>query len=87
MEILFSIYNYIFLNKKTHDFGRLRVCMLLRMVGRFSCCALQAVWTTEMRETLEGLAYDSNESVRNVCIYYIHENVYDANYLIKNFNF
>lgn len=42
------------------------MCMLLRMAGRFSCYALQNVWTTDMKETLEALAYDSNESVRNV---------------------
>lgn len=42
------------------------MCMLLRMTGRFSCYALQNVWTIDMKETLEALAYDSNEVVRNV---------------------
>lgn len=43
--------------------------MLLRMVGRFSCCSLQTVWSSEMKETLHNmLTGDSNEWVRNVSI-------------------
>lgn len=39
--------------------------MLLRLLGRFSCCALQNNWSNSLREVLETLTCDSNEDVRN----------------------
>lgn len=43
-----------------------QICMLLRIVGRFSCFALQKAWTLEMRQSLESLATDDNDNVRDV---------------------
>lgn len=40
------------------------------MIGRFSCCSLQTVWSSDMRETLHDMAVnDSIEWVRNVSIF------------------
>lgn len=40
--------------------------MLLRIIGRFCCSSLQKAWTVEFKETLEGLADEDNETVRDV---------------------
>lgn len=41
--------------------------MLLRMVGRFSCSSVQKVWSSEMKETLRGIAAkDCSDWVRQV---------------------
>lgn len=45
---------------------RARTCTLLRLFGRFCCRALQQVWGKELRNLLEALALDDDESVRNV---------------------
>lgn len=43
--------------------------MLLRIIGRFCCSSLQKAWTVEFKETLEGLADEDNEIVRDVSNY------------------
>lgn len=48
---------------------RTRMCILLRLIARFSCRTLQLNWDDRLKETLEALAYDSMEAVRNVIIY------------------
>ncbi|KAG4065174.1 hypothetical protein HA402_007571 [Bradysia odoriphaga] len=54
------------LMKHPNNLLRSRMCMLLRMIGRFSCSSLQKVWSSVMRETLHGIATnDSSEWVRN----------------------
>jgi len=58
--------NLILLMKHNDSLQRTRICMLLRLLGRFSCYALQNNWTNEIRDTLEALVYDSNEDVRIV---------------------
>lgn len=47
---------------------RQRWCRMLRMLGRFSCHALQAVWTAEVRAVLERwlAAEGAGEAVRHV---------------------
>lgn len=47
-------------------FNRMRVCSLLRIVGRFSCFALQNAWCAEFQETLEALVEDDDRKVREV---------------------
>lgn len=47
-------------------YDRSRLCMLLRIIGRFSCYALQNVWSKEMKESLEALANDVDENVQQV---------------------
>lgn len=40
--------------------------MLLRIVGRFSCFALQKAWTAELKEALDELATDEDDTVQEV---------------------
>lgn len=40
------------------------MCMLLRIVGRFSCFALQNAWTMELKEALEALTTDNDDTVQ-----------------------
>lgn len=49
-------------------FYRARLCMLLRIIGRFCCSSLQKAWTVDFKETLEGLANEDNETVSGVSI-------------------
>lgn len=51
-----------------------RTCMLLRLLGRFSCYALQRKWNPEMREALGDLVADSDELTRKVSgfLHFIH---------------
>lgn len=42
------------------------MCMLLRIVGRFSCFALQNAWTPQLKEALDALVTDEDETVREV---------------------
>lgn len=42
------------------------MCMLLRIVGRFSCFALQNSWTPELKEALVALATDEDDTVQKV---------------------
>ncbi|XP_053693653.1 serine/threonine-protein kinase fused [Sabethes cyaneus] len=43
---------------------RHRTCMLLRILARFSCLALQKHWTKEIKESLELLLEDHNQQVK-----------------------
>lgn len=45
------------------------MCRMLRMLGRFSCCALQKVWTPAMNVALEALLNDPIEQIRCVSIF------------------
>lgn len=47
---------------------RLRTCMLVRILGRFSCSALQTKWTAELWVALEALLTDTDEQIKKVCI-------------------
>lgn len=58
--------NLISLMKHSNGLLRSRMCMLLRLLGRFSCFSLQSYWSIEMRDTLEELLGDSNDFVRMV---------------------
>lgn len=51
-----------------------RQCMLIRLLGRFSCYALQKKWTMEMREAMESLLTDPDEQTHKVsCDYYLQK--------------
>uniref|UniRef100_A0A1I8P7V8 non-specific serine/threonine protein kinase n=1 Tax=Stomoxys calcitrans TaxID=35570 RepID=A0A1I8P7V8_STOCA len=52
------------LMRSSDDLLRLRICMLMRLLGRYSLRALQAAWTKEVREAIELLAEDDNEEVK-----------------------
>uniref|UniRef100_A0A182IW08 non-specific serine/threonine protein kinase n=1 Tax=Anopheles atroparvus TaxID=41427 RepID=A0A182IW08_ANOAO len=43
---------------------RLRTCMLLRILARFSCLALQNHWTNEINDCLETLLMDDNMDIK-----------------------
>lgn len=40
--------------------------MFLRVIGRYSCSALQNVWTSDIRNALEAMTTDKNAGVREV---------------------
>uniref|UniRef100_A0A182SI56 non-specific serine/threonine protein kinase n=1 Tax=Anopheles maculatus TaxID=74869 RepID=A0A182SI56_9DIPT len=44
--------------------NRLRTCMLLRILARFSCLALQKRWTNEVKDHLKELLFDDNLDVK-----------------------
>lgn len=53
---------------------RTRMCMLLRVIGRFSCVALQNAWTHDFREGLESLLKDESaviQDVRNLLLFVV----------------
>ncbi|XP_049277580.1 serine/threonine-protein kinase fused [Anopheles funestus] len=50
--------------KHNNPFLRLRTCMLLRILARFSCLALQKRWTNEIKVHLEELMMDDNQDVK-----------------------
>ncbi|XP_061398261.1 serine/threonine-protein kinase fused-like [Musca vetustissima] len=52
------------LMQSNNDLLRLRICMLLRLLGRYSLRALQAAWSTDVREAIELLSEDNNEDVK-----------------------
>uniref|UniRef100_A0A182VPZ8 non-specific serine/threonine protein kinase n=1 Tax=Anopheles minimus TaxID=112268 RepID=A0A182VPZ8_9DIPT len=56
--------NLTSLLKHDNTFLRLRTCMLLRILARFSCLALQKHWTNEIKEHLEELLFDDNQEVK-----------------------
>ncbi|XP_043683688.1 serine/threonine-protein kinase fused isoform X1 [Vespula pensylvanica] len=70
----------VVLQSKTHggtieQFGKLlahrqgvlraRTCILIRLLGRFCCRALQQVWGRPLRNLIENLLLDEEENVRN----------------------
>uniref|UniRef100_A0A182NN30 non-specific serine/threonine protein kinase n=1 Tax=Anopheles dirus TaxID=7168 RepID=A0A182NN30_9DIPT len=52
---------------------RLRTCMLLRILARFSCVALQKRWTSEIKDYLDVLLLDKNEEVKKEAKFAIEE--------------
>ncbi|XP_075158948.1 STKc_STK36 domain-containing protein fused [Haematobia irritans] len=50
--------------RSTDDLLRLRICMLMRLLARYSLRALQAAWSKDVREAIEQLAEDDNVEVR-----------------------
>uniref|UniRef100_A0A182QSE8 non-specific serine/threonine protein kinase n=1 Tax=Anopheles farauti TaxID=69004 RepID=A0A182QSE8_9DIPT len=52
---------------------RLRTCMFLRILARFSCLALQKRWTSEIKDYLDVLLLDENEDVKKEAKYAIEE--------------
>ncbi|GAB0095339.1 Serine/threonine-protein kinase fused [Sergentomyia squamirostris] len=51
--------------KHSNNLFRYRTCILLRILGRFSCASLQTKWSELMRDTLEALTNDSDQQVRD----------------------
>ncbi|XP_058065310.1 serine/threonine-protein kinase fused [Anopheles bellator] len=52
---------------------RLRSCMLLRILARFSCLAFQKRWSNELKECLESLCSDENLDVQREAKFGIKE--------------
>uniref|UniRef100_A0A2M4AE33 non-specific serine/threonine protein kinase n=1 Tax=Anopheles triannulatus TaxID=58253 RepID=A0A2M4AE33_9DIPT len=52
---------------------RLRMCMMLRVLARFSCLALQKRWTNALKESLETLCADNNLAVKMEATFVIEE--------------
>ncbi|TMW51226.1 hypothetical protein DOY81_003703 [Sarcophaga bullata] len=50
--------------KHPNDLMKLRMCMLIRLLGRFSLRALQNSWSTAMKQAVENLADDNNLEVK-----------------------
>lgn len=42
------------------------MCMLFRFLGRYSCRTLQTNWNTVLRDSLELLASEHDEKLKNV---------------------
>lgn len=63
--------------RSNDDLLRLRICMLMRLLARYSLRALQAAWSKEVREAIEQLAEDVNEEVKEVMM------IYDEVYFIS----
>lgn len=45
---------------------RARTCIMIRLLGRFCCRALQQVWDKSLKNLIEGLIEDEDEQVRHV---------------------
>lgn len=56
--------------KHPNDLLRLRMCMLIRLLGRFSLRALQNSWSSQVKQAIEDLAEDKNIEVKEVTLYY-----------------
>ncbi|XP_037936338.1 serine/threonine-protein kinase fused [Teleopsis dalmanni] len=52
------------LNNKS-DLLRLRMCMLFRLLVRFSLRGLQNIWSIDIKRAIENLAEDKNSEVKN----------------------
>ncbi|XP_046390467.1 serine/threonine-protein kinase fused [Ischnura elegans] len=52
---------------------RLRCCVLLHLLARFSCHALQAAWSTRLNSDIEALTCDSVEHVRKAAVVAVSE--------------
>lgn len=68
--------SYIEFLRHSNPLLRQRICCFLQLLGRNVPQGLQAIWNLKTRETLEALAYDSIDSVRNV---------YSIKYVFTNF--
>ncbi|XP_049533950.1 serine/threonine-protein kinase fused [Anopheles darlingi] len=65
--------NIIALLQYSDSILRLRTCMMLRVLARFSCLALQKRWTNALKETLETLCADDNIAVKMEATFAIEE--------------
>lgn len=52
--------------RHSNNLLKYRTCMLLRLLGRFSCYTLQTRWTQEMGVAMETLLTDPDEQTRKV---------------------
>ena len=69
-KIIFSAkVDFLKLLKHPSDLMKLRMCMLMRLLGRFSLRALQNSWSTAMKQAVEDLADDNNLEVKEVGIH------------------
>lgn len=50
-----------------NDLVKTRICMFLLVLGRYCTFALQNVWTSEWKESLESLRTCKDADVRKVC--------------------
>lgn len=57
---------FVSMLKHSHSLLRERTCYFLMYLCYNSLETLEVLWTSDIRETLEDLVYDSIESVRNV---------------------
>lgn len=73
------------LSNDSSPLNRSRTCMLLRIIGRYSCVALQSAWTSDIRCALEALSNDKDSIVRDVSE--TQSSKIDSNYLSKKFFF
>lgn len=64
--IFSSKLNLLALFSNSDDLLRMRMCMLFRLLARFSLRGLQSVWCTELKKAIERLADDDNLEVREV---------------------
>ncbi|XP_055372563.1 serine/threonine-protein kinase fused [Condylostylus longicornis] len=65
--------NLIALMRNADDLIRLRLCMLFRLLVRFSLRGLQNIWSTEFKETIESLIYDPSDEVREEAEFVVEE--------------
>ncbi|XP_055909302.1 serine/threonine-protein kinase fused [Eupeodes corollae] len=64
-KIIFSTkLDLINLIKQEDQLLRIRLCMLFRLLSRFSLRGLQNIWSSEVRRTIESFIDDKNEEVR-----------------------
>ncbi|XP_071450812.1 serine/threonine-protein kinase fused [Hetaerina americana] len=52
---------------------RLRCCVLLHLLARFSCHALQTAWSTRLNSDIEALTCDSVDNVRKAALVAVSE--------------
>lgn len=58
--------SYIDFLRHSNPLLRQRICYFLMLLGKNAPQTFETIWSVKIRETLEALAYDSSESVRNV---------------------
>ncbi|KAM7347753.1 STKc_STK36 domain-containing protein fused [Cochliomyia hominivorax] len=73
-KIIFSPkVDLIALLKHPNDLLRLRMCMLIRLLGRFSLRALQNSWSTQVKQAIEELANDDHLEVKEEAEHTLNE--------------
>lgn len=58
--------NLVNLLRNHCDLTRCRMCMLIRLLGRYSLRSLHRVWSTDIKRAIEALAEDDNDDIRKV---------------------
>ncbi|XP_036318174.1 serine/threonine-protein kinase fused-like [Rhagoletis pomonella] len=58
--------NMVALLGNADDLIRMRMCMLFRLLARFSLRGLQSVWCTDIKKAIEELADDDNLELREI---------------------